>query len=924
MAGQTINDRLLAARHSIAGQGLAKSVCKATTEEMIGPKKKHLDYLIHCTNEPNVSIPQLANLLIERSQNTNWTVVFKALITVHHMMCYGNERFTQYLASSNSTFQLNNFLDKSGVQAGIRVGYDMSPFIRRYAKYLNEKALSYRTVAFDFCKVKRGKEDGTLRTMNAEKLLKTLPVLQSQLDALLEFDCTANDLTNGVINMAFMLLFRDLIRLFACYNDGIINLLEKYFDMNKKQCRDALDLYKKFLIRMDRVGEFLKVAENVGIDKGDIPDLTKAPSSLLDALEQHLASLEGKKGSAANTPTQSASSNRTNVKSGVSALSSTSTAFGTAASNARLEQTGNGHIDEALRQQALAEEEAAMNQYKAKVQSPSSTSTNPFLSSPTNNANQPIVDLFGATSADSQQSSQKASDDLLQLAGNPFANMFGAQPAAGTAQPAAQMQNNMWMTNGFASTAPPANNNFVTDNSFSSVFGNQDQQSTGAPGTAASVPNPFMSDFPSLGTTGGQQVTNAGAFGLFDQNAGGVVGGESAQAAQTGTASAGDLFSAGQADLFGGDGSAAAAAMLRTPANGGDGDAAAAEVVASAASSAAGKASSTATPPPRPPPPATAIAAANGAAPRGLSPTHGASHGRPAAAAAPAPSAGKSAFDDLNDSIRMALGGSPSRPAPMVQQQQAAVAAQQQPLQQQMPPAAAAGAGMFVMNDPATGQPMMTGAPIVGYGIPTQAQVPAGYGSPAKQPMSAAGQPVGAANTGKVLTGDLDSSLASLAQNLTINKSAQQQVKGMQWNSPKNAAKTGGSAGGWSPQPMAATTGAGYRPMGQGMTQLLPTTTTTIGFPSQPAMMGMQGMPMGMQGMQGMQGMRPMMCTIPGASAAGGGMMVAGGAAPMMAMPGANPMMAGPNLQQQHPQPQPAAAAQPQGNAVQLDPFGAL
>lgn len=65
----------------------------------------------------------------------------------------------------------------------------------------------------------------------------------------------------GVINMCFMLLFRDLIRLFACYNDGIINLLEKYFDMNKKQCKDALDLYKRFLVRMDRVGEFLKVAE---------------------------------------------------------------------------------------------------------------------------------------------------------------------------------------------------------------------------------------------------------------------------------------------------------------------------------------------------------------------------------------------------------------------------------------------------------------------------------------------------------------------------------------------------------------------------------------------------------------------------------------------------------------------------------------
>ena len=36
---------------------------------------------------------------------------------------------------------------------------------------------------------------------------------------------------------------------------------EKYFDMNKKLARDALDIYKKFLIRMDRVADFLKVAE---------------------------------------------------------------------------------------------------------------------------------------------------------------------------------------------------------------------------------------------------------------------------------------------------------------------------------------------------------------------------------------------------------------------------------------------------------------------------------------------------------------------------------------------------------------------------------------------------------------------------------------------------------------------------------------
>uniref|UniRef100_A0A1B0FG32 ENTH domain-containing protein n=1 Tax=Glossina morsitans morsitans TaxID=37546 RepID=A0A1B0FG32_GLOMM len=460
--------------------------------------------LVHCTNEPNVSIPHLANLLIERSQNTNWVVVYKALITTHHLMAYGNERFMQYLASSNSTFNLSNFLDKGGVQdggmsvPGGRMGYDMSPFIRRYAKYLNEKSLSYRAMAFDFCKVKRGKEEGSLRTMNADKLLKTLPVLQAQLDALLEFDCQANDLTNGVINMSFMLLFRDLIRLFACYNDGIINLLEKYFDMNKKHAREALDLYKKFLVRMDRVGEFLKVAENVGIDKGDIPDLTKAPSSLLDALEQHLAALEGRKVSAANTPTQSAS-NQKNFKSAVSALSTTSTAFGSAAASSKFDNS-NG-IDEQLKAQALADEEAAMNQYKSKVSSPTSGGaganaalTNPFLSSPpATGAGAPIVDLFGAATAQpgtagstaAAGSTTKASDDLLQL-GNPFADMFDAPGAA-----AATGANNIWMhNNGFNGSSVPsaAANAFVSDSNFSSVFGNTEPAET----EGAALPNPFF------------------------------------------------------------------------------------------------------------------------------------------------------------------------------------------------------------------------------------------------------------------------------------------------------------------------------------------------------------------------------------------------------------------------------------------------
>ncbi|XP_044529983.1 clathrin coat assembly protein AP180 isoform X2 [Gracilinanus agilis] len=289
MSGQTLTDRIAAAQYSVTGSAVARAVCKATTHEVMGPKKKHLDYLIQATNETNVNIPQMADTLFERATNSSWVVVFKALVTTHHLMVHGNERFIQYLASRNTLFNLSNFLDKSGSH-----GYDMSTFIRRYSRYLNEKAFSYRQMAFDFARVKKG-ADGVMRTMVPEKLLKSMPILQGQIDALLEFDVHPNELTNGVINAAFMLLFKDLIKLFACYNDGVINLLEKFFEMKKGQCKDALEIYKRFLTRMTRVSEFLKVAEQVGIDKGDIPDLTQAPSSLMETLEQHLNTLEGKK-----------------------------------------------------------------------------------------------------------------------------------------------------------------------------------------------------------------------------------------------------------------------------------------------------------------------------------------------------------------------------------------------------------------------------------------------------------------------------------------------------------------------------------------------------------------------------------------------------------------------------------------------------
>ncbi|XP_071027127.1 phosphatidylinositol-binding clathrin assembly protein-like isoform X14 [Oncorhynchus clarkii lewisi] len=428
MSGQSITDRITAAQHSVTGSAVAKTVCKATTHEIMGPKKKHLDYLIHCTNEMNVNIPQLADTLFERTASTSWVVVFKSLTATHHTMVYGNERFIQYMASRNTLFNLSNFLDKSGLQ-----GYDMSTFIRRYSRYLNEKAVSYRQVAFDFTKVKRG-ADGVMRTMNTEKLLKTIPIIQNQMDALLDFNVNANELTNGVINASFMLLFKDSIRLFAAYNEGIINLLEKYFDMKKTQCKEGLDIYKKFLTRMTRISEFLKVAEQVGIDRGDIPDLSQAPSSLLDALEQHLASLEGKK-----VKDSTAASRASTLSNAVSSLANTGISF--------------TKVDEREKQAALEEEQARLKALKEQrlkelQKGPSfsaTTAASPVSMDGGTINTAPAIDLFSTPSF--ANSTSKAASDLLDLqpafqqqalpisTGLPTANTWGGFSASPTPQP---------------------------------------------------------------------------------------------------------------------------------------------------------------------------------------------------------------------------------------------------------------------------------------------------------------------------------------------------------------------------------------------------------------------------------------------------------------------------------------------------------
>nr|XP_034335481.1 clathrin coat assembly protein AP180-like isoform X14 [Crassostrea gigas] len=231
---------------------------------------------------------------------------------------------------------------------------------------------------------------------------------------------------------------------------------EKYFDMNKKQCKDTLEIYKRFLVRMDKVSEFLKTAESVGIDKSDIPDLAKAPSSLLDALEQHYQSLEGKKG--VTTP-----------------VSGSKPVGFAAAINTISSNTPTINVSEEERQRILDEENARLQQLKeqrmkelGQSPQPNPSATNPFATQTPNGTS----DLFGSPTKSAAP--QKASDDLLSLSGNPFVQNVQNVMAMQNATQAMSQTNSFAQWNSAPATSVPASSSmFTSDVDFEKVFPNQ-------------------------------------------------------------------------------------------------------------------------------------------------------------------------------------------------------------------------------------------------------------------------------------------------------------------------------------------------------------------------------------------------------------------------------------------------------------------
>ncbi|KAI3858115.1 hypothetical protein MKW98_029589 [Papaver atlanticum] len=261
------------------------AIVKATNHVERVAKEKHVRFIFEAisSSRPRADVLYCIHALSKRLAKTHtWVVALKTLFVIHRALREVDSSFREELISYRRTrgqmLNLSHFKDDSTPQA-----WDYSSWVRIYALYLEERLECYRVLNYDV-------ETDRPRTkeLDTADLIEQLPALQQLLFRLLACLPEGAATYNIVIQNALSLVAIESIRLYAAINDGILNLVDKFFEMQQHDALRALEIYKRAVNQTEKLSEFYEKCRGLELGREQkFIKLEKPPASFLAAMEDY-------------------------------------------------------------------------------------------------------------------------------------------------------------------------------------------------------------------------------------------------------------------------------------------------------------------------------------------------------------------------------------------------------------------------------------------------------------------------------------------------------------------------------------------------------------------------------------------------------------------------------------------------------------
>eukprot|EP00898_Chlorokybus_atmophyticus_P001030 jgi/Chlat1/1928/Chrsp153S02239 len=270
------------------------AIVKATNHDEVPPKEKHVRTIFAAlgAHRPRADVSYTITTLQKRLRSSpDWIVVLKCLMVFHRALREVDPSFREMLLhqSQNAHFlNLANFKDESHPDA-----WDHSAWVRTYSLYLEERIETERALNFDV-ESEGTTEHSRTRTLDTAGLLVWLPRLQAQMSRLINCRPEGASSRNGVVAIAMGMVLKESFKLYRAINDGIINLVDKFFEMQRSDALKALDIYRLAGKQAERLQTFYDHAKHIDITgRIQFPELEQPPASFLATMEEYVREVPG-------------------------------------------------------------------------------------------------------------------------------------------------------------------------------------------------------------------------------------------------------------------------------------------------------------------------------------------------------------------------------------------------------------------------------------------------------------------------------------------------------------------------------------------------------------------------------------------------------------------------------------------------------